>query len=257
MISVCMATWQGERWLGKQLDSLLAQLGMDDELIIADDGSTDGTQALVQARSDARIRFLATSGKRLGPVYNLERALCAARGEYVFLCDQDDIWLPGKVVACLEALRHNDLVLHDAVLLFSGADGNTEVSPEAERLFDIRKPHHGVWANAWKNCYTGCCMAMRRSVLDAALPFPRALPMHDQWLGLVAEASFQVTFLPSPLLAYRQHAGNATDLVDSSRRSWIKRVVWRLRLVVIVFTVLRARVRARRHVAPMGASGEN
>lgn len=257
MISVCMATWQGERWLDKQLDSLLAQLGVDDEVVIADDGSTDGTQAQVLKRSDARIRFLAASGRRLGPVYNLERALRAARGDYVFLCDQDDIWLPGKVVACLEALRHSDLVLHDAVLLRSGADGNTEVSPDAERLFNIRKPRHGVWPNTWKNCYTGCCMAMRRRVLDAALPFPQALPMHDQWVGLVAEAMFPVAFLPVPLLAYRQHAGNATDLVGSSRRSWIKRIIWRLRLVVIVLTVLRSRARKQRALTSSDAPGEN
>ena len=105
MISVCLATYNGAATLHQQLSSILAQLGPDDEVIVSDDGSTDGTLNVVRAFNSPIVRIV--QGPRTGsPIQNFEHALQQARGEYVFLSDQDDLWLEGKVqrmVAVLEA----------------------------------------------------------------------------------------------------------------------------------------------------------
>lgn len=95
MISVCMATYNGEEYIKEQLESILCQLGEMDEIIISDDGSTDNTLNIIESYNDSRIKIHINTGKH-GFVYNFENALQKAKGEYIFLSDQDDIWLPEK-----------------------------------------------------------------------------------------------------------------------------------------------------------------
>lgn len=223
MLSVCMATFNGEAFLREQLLSVLAQLGPGDEVVISDDASTDGTCALVKALGDGRIRLLENSA-RLGPIFNLERALALARGEVVFLSDQDDLWLEGKVGACLEALKTADLVLHDAFILKGG-------TREPETLFERRKVARGFGRNILKNSYSGCCMAFRRELLEVALPFPRQIPMHDQWLALVAERKFRTAFLRVPFIDYRVHGGNVTRTGENRGFGLLQKLSRRLGLV--------------------------
>lgn len=231
MISVCMTTFNGERYVLEQVASILQQLpgSANDaslaEIIIADDGSSDRTLDVLRNLNDCRIRIIEATSQKLGPIYNLERALKVAQGDYIFLSDQDDIWLPGKVSTMLSLLEQNDLVMHDAVLLKNGA--------YAERLSEIRKFRKGVLKNWLKNSYTGCCMAFSRNVLKASLPFPRKLPMHDQWIGIVAEKKYSVSFIDEPLIAYRIHENNATQ-ITGKRKGALQRLCWRFWLLVAI-----------------------
>lgn len=209
MISVCMATFNGERFILEQLRSVLTQLGSQDEVVISDDGSQDATLDLVRSLGDARIRVIEHRGNH-GYTPNFENALRACRGEYVFLCDQDDVWHPDKLRLCLQALEQSDCVFHDAVV----TDGS------------LREQHASFWALRGTGFslpstlisfrHLGCCMAFRRAVLCRALPFPRnhRLCTHDNWLALVAFVFFRVSFLHVPLLSYRRHGGN-TSLFDA------------------------------------------
>ena len=228
MISVCMATYNGGKFIREQLESILSQLPPDAEIIIADDGSTDDTLLVVDSLNESRIRVLPAE-RHLGVIYNFERALRASKGEIVFLADQDDVWLPGKVEMCLAALNEADLVMHDAFLL-----GLSDVFESAwgrnGKLSDIRTYRSGVVANWWKNSFTGCCMAFRRKVLDKALPFPKNLPMHDQWLGVVAEKYFKVSYVDEPLVDYRQHSSNATH-IEKSPAGVLQKIKWRVDLL--------------------------
>lgn len=228
MISVCMATYNGGKFIREQLESILSQLQPDAEIIIADDGSTDDTLLVVDSLKESRIRVLPAE-RHLGVIYNFERALRASKGEIVFLADQDDVWLPGKVKMCLAALNEADLVMHDAWMLSpSGASDFTWT--RTGKLSDIRTYRSGVVANWWKNSFTGCCMAFRRNVLDKALPFPKNLPMHDQWLGLVAEKYFKVSYVNEPLVEYRQHSSNATH-IEKSPAGVLQKIKWRVDLL--------------------------
>lgn len=224
MISVCLPLYNGERFVGEQIQSILAQLSPEDELIISDDASTDRSVEVVQNLQDSRIRLLVHS-QRLGAVGNMQRALMASKGETIFLSDQDDVWMPSKLRNCVNALKTFDLVLHDAAIV--DAVGR----PLQPSLFASRGVKCGFWANWFRNSYTGCCMAFRRDVLLASLPFPAHIPMHDQWIGLVAERKFKVSFLHETLIGYRQHGGNATNTVVGSSNSLWTRLRWRLTLL--------------------------
>ena len=148
-------------------------------------------------------------------VSNFENALRAARGDVIFLSDQDDLWKPGKVERCCEALKEVDLVVSDACLTDAGGK---EIAPS---FFALRKPKQGLAGNLVKFGYLGCCMAFRRHVLTKALPFPpnRNFCTHDNWLMLVAEAFFKTRVLNEPLVAYRRHTENASLGSENAHRS--------------------------------------
>lgn len=112
MITVCMATYNGEKYIEEQLESVLMQLHSNDEVIISDDGSGDSTVDLIRTFNDPRIRLL-VGNNFFSPTQNFENALKYAKGDYIFLCDQDDVWLPDKVESMLQYLLQYDLVVSD------------------------------------------------------------------------------------------------------------------------------------------------
>lgn len=226
MISVCLATYNGASYVRLQLESILSQLPLDGEVVVADDGSTDGTLDVVTSFGDSRIRILPPS-EHLGPTYNFERALQDAKGELIFLADQDDIWLPGKISQMLAALENAALAVHDASFM----DGEGCPLLTLGSMWNKRPHKSGLFRNWFKNTYTGCCMAFRRELLEKALPFPKGLPMHDQWLGLMGERHFSVVAVKECLIQYRIHEKNATQLVGGKSRGLVQRVKWRLALL--------------------------
>lgn len=229
MISVCMATYNGKRYLTEQIESVLNNLGPNDELLISDDGSTDGTLDLLDeyASRDCRVKVL-HSGHR-GVIENFENAIRGASGELFFLCDQDDIWKDGKIDSVRKVFESNPntmVVVHDAQLV----DGNgSEID---QTLFDLRRSKPGFMKNLIKNSYVGCCMAFRRSLLSKALPIPSDVEMHDWWLGLCGELSGETVFLSNRLIDYRRHESNTSSLHHHSYPVMIKnRVVLLAELV--------------------------
>lgn len=250
MISVCMATYNGARFVKEQLESILSQLPEETseaEVVVSDDGSSDDTLKIIRQLNDPRVRILDSyerSDEHLGPVYNFERALKAARGDLIFLSDQDDIWMKGKVQNVVETVTERAsngnsavLVVHNS--LFIDASGNDC----GKKMWDARPFKRGPLRNWIKNSYTGCCMAFSRPVLDAVLPFPKNLPMHDQWIGLMTELLFGsdcVIALDSPLIQYRLHENNATHLLGAAggdqknvkrNANMLKRLKWRFNLL--------------------------
>lgn len=223
MISVCMATYNGSAFVEEQVRSILSELSAADELLIADDDSSDRTLEIIRSFADKRIRVLKPAG-HLGAIRNFERILSQASGEIIFLSDQDDVWYPGKIFSCIRELEHCTLVVHDADILSQG-----KIS--SPTFFARRNSGQGLFKNIFKNSYVGCCMAFRRELLDFASPFPKHLPMHDQWLGLCAEHFGQVRFLPRSLISYRVHTGNATHSAVPGRNSIVQRIIWRWNLL--------------------------
>lgn len=180
MVSVCIASYNGCKYMKEQLISILSQLSCDDEIIVSDDGSCDGTLEIVSNMEDSRIKEVLNIEKH-GVVPNFENAIKYASGDYIFLCDQDDLWVENKVKTCVEALQSVDLVVHNSLLM----DGVGNVSDID--FFSLRKSTAGYWKNLYKNSFIGCCMAFRREILDYVLPFPEHILWHDMWIGLMVE----------------------------------------------------------------------
>ena len=217
-VSVALAACNGERYLREQLDSILAQLAEGDEVIVSVDPSEDATLELVceYAAADERVRVLEGPGK--GVIRNVENALRHCSGRAVFLADQDDVWLPEKAEKVCRSLETSTLVLHDAVIT------DAELRTQEPSYMEWRGSRQGIAANLWKNSYIGCCMAFRRELLEHILPFPEDLPMHDQWIGLMAEKHGTVHLLRTPLIRYRRHGNNATKRTHADLLQMLK---WR------------------------------
>jgi glycosyltransferase involved in cell wall biosynthesis len=223
MISVCMASFNGAEYIRPQIESILLQLSPCDELVISDDGSTDGTLDIIRDLADERIHLI--EGPRRGVAANFECALKRAKGEIVFLSDQDDIWLPGKVSTVQAALQNSDLVLTDCKVV------DADLIVQHPSYFQLIDSGPGILKNLRKNSYQGCCMAMRRSVLEIGLPFPAGITMHDWWLGLVLECTGTVKFLTEPFVLYRRHGANASVTSERSNNPLWLRLYWRVYLV--------------------------
>ena len=199
MISVCIATYNGERFIREQIDSILRQLSSDDEIIVSDDGSTDNTISIINSIDDKRIRVIEGPRKQ-SPTSNFECTLKASKGDFIFMSDQDDVWKPNKVNICMEWLQRYDCVVSDAEVT------DSSLNPLYPSLYAIMQVQQGrIYNTIWKNGYTGCCMAFRRNVLEASLPFPKDIPMHDIWIGNVAAYKYNVKFIPDTLIYFRRH----------------------------------------------------
>ena len=199
MISVCVATYNGEKFIKEQIESILCQLSSDDEIIVSDDGSTDGTIVIINCIGDKRIRIIEGPRKH-SPTFNFENALKEAKGDYIFLADQDDVWKTNKVEVCMKWLQKYDCVVSDAQVTDSNLN---PLYPSLYAIMQVRQGH--IYNTVWKNGYTGCCMAFRRNILEASLPFPKDIPMHDIWIGNVAAYKYNVKFIPDKLILFRRH----------------------------------------------------
>lgn len=222
MISVCMATYNGAKYIREQIASVLPQLSEGDEIVLSDDGSTDATLDIVRAFDTPIIRIV--QGPRIkSPSKNFENALRHAKGDYIFLCDQDDVWAENKVQVMLEALREADCVVSDCRVTDARLH---EIAPS---FYAATGKREGKWYNLWvRNCYLGCCMAFRREILSRALPFPPGTPMHDIWLGNVAAFHYSLKFIPDVLMSYRRHGDNASTTSTPSQTSIFEKVSFRI-----------------------------
>lgn len=231
-ISVCIATYNGERYIGEQLSSILLQLDEEDEIIISDDYSSDNTINVVKSFNDERVKIIYNNGTK-GYTANFENALRNSTGEYIFLADQDDVWLPNKVQRSLEILRNKDFLVSNAMVV------NAEKKVIESSFFDLIPHYTGFWKNIFKFSYLGCCMCFRRKILQHALPFPRQrkLCTHDNWLFIVASFFYSVEILNEPLILYRRHGNNISTGAEKNykRNSFIFMLHYRIYLVCNIF----------------------
>lgn len=224
MISVCIAVYNGEKYLYKQIFSILNQLSDNDEVIISDDSSTDKTLSIIEELDDARIKLVPNKGNR-GPVGNFENALSQASGDYIFLADQDDIWLEGRVSEAIKCLKQPGIECVICNRIIIDANGNTDNTAVIKEDFT----KWTFWKILLHNKYIGCCMAFTRKLLKQSLPFPNNLPMHDLWIGLLSHKQNSVKFIPQPLIGYRRHGENVTT--GKSPYSILYRIWYRFRLL--------------------------
>lgn len=204
-----MATRNGEKYLLKQLESILVQMNHDDEVIISDDSSTDRTVEVIINLKDSRIRLLENNTYH-NPIFNFENALRQARGEIIALSDQDDIWLDSKIAVIRREFKSHHAGIKLIVLDGLIVDENENILYDS--IFDKMRSGRGLIKNIYANTYMGCCMAFSRDLLKIALPFPATIPMHDMWLGQLAELFGSTSFVREKTIKYRRHHTTSTSL---------------------------------------------
>lgn len=245
MISVCMATYNGERFIKEQIDSILCQLSEDDELIISDDGSTDQTVEIVNSYNDKRIKFYnhkkegtVLKIKKLRNFYyttqNFENALLHANGDYIFFSDQDDVWEKNKVKCMVEKLKNHDLVMCNfSIIDNNGQNINT-------KFYEVSPISRNRLINILRSKYLGCCMAFSRKLLNKALPFPKKLLAHDYWIGCL---STSFSFINIPLHKYRRHAENVSSSSEKSKNSIFTKLAFRTKFsIALLFRFLTLKI---------------
>jgi glycosyltransferase involved in cell wall biosynthesis len=223
MAAVLVAACNGEAYLPAQLDSLLAQTGTGCTIHIRDDCSSDRTWEIVrryQARHPELIRAGRNRRNSGGAARNFTGMMIDIKDEYVMLCDQDDIWLPGKVaksiakVQAMEAeygkdtplLVHTDLRVVDENLRVIAPSFRAMMKAGYERT-ELR--HFLI-----QNMLSGCTVAYNRALANLITVEPEYMIMHDWWLGLVASAFGKIGCLDEQTVLYRQHGRNEIGARD-------------------------------------------
>ena len=208
MISVCMATYNGEKYLKDQLDSILKQIQSSDEVIISDDGSSDSTRYIIEEFQKEYKNIYLVDGSKRGVQKNFENALKHARGDILFLSDQDDVWKDGKVKRVLKEFEDSQTlcVVHDCEIVDANLNSTNET------FFGLKHGKPGLIVNLYKNAFIGCGMAFRKCVFEKSYPFPDHIEMHDWWIGLVASCMGKTVFIHDSYLLYRRHGDNASSL---------------------------------------------
>lgn len=208
-ISIALCTYNGEQFLRTQLDSILAQSFLNWELVVVDDVSTDGTWDILQdyAAKDGRFKLFRNE-KNLGYNRNFQKALGFCEGDYIAICDQDDIWHPDKLKLQLAGIGNSLLIYHDSEFIDRSGD------PMGLKISDKFHFYRGSSPEAflYLNCVSGHAILMKKDLLTKALPFPDGFH-YDQWLAFVAASAGSVDFVAKVLVQYRQHERNTTDIL--------------------------------------------
>lgn len=204
LVSVVIATYNGERFIGKQLDSILAQTYPNIEVVIVDDCSTDDTVNILQqyAASHQNI-FIYQNEKNLGYVKNFEKGMLLSKGDYIAPSDQDDIWLPQKIEVLMNAIGNDCIVYCNSELI------DDEDNKVGKQLSDVKKliSFDDCLNYTVGNSAPGHGMLFLRKLVVDSVPLPEMIP-HDYWLGFVATFYSRLTYIDQPLVLYRQHSAN-------------------------------------------------
>jgi glycosyltransferase involved in cell wall biosynthesis len=243
-VSVCIATYNGAQFIIEQLSSVLDQLDETDEIIISDDHSTDHTLSLISSLKDSRIRILMNPGEK-GHLHNFEHALNHALHNYIFLADQDDVWVAGRLDAMKAALANNDIVITDHSVI--DKDGTIVMNSYFEKFPFRSKP--GLFRNLWRHSFSGCCMGFRRHMLKIALPFPPGIGYHDYWLGLIGNLFFKVEFINYPYTLYRDHSNNVSYGTSlKSGNTLLTKLMIRFSVIKYIPLLIKRRINHKRNV---------
>lgn len=216
LIDIVLSSFNGERFICEQLDSLVAQSFTNCRVLIGDDGSTDRTLFIIseyQKRYPSRIFLLETPGK-LGACGNFAFLLSKSTADYVFFSDQDDVWDSDKIQVCMDEILSLEKKYGPNVPLLIYSDlriVDENLCKISSSFFE--KQHLQRFRTRFKdllfqNVVTGCTVLVNRSLIQKALPFPREVVMHDWWLALIAAAFGEAHCVDRPMVSYRQHSEN-------------------------------------------------
>ncbi len=227
MVSIALCTHNGGEFLSEQLKSIQNQSLQPNEIIICDDNSSDRTLEIIHQFSEKLPIKLYQNIPALGTVKNFEYAVSLCMNEIIFLCDQDDYWLPQKIETLVNYLNENlnqEVVFSNALIVDCKLQDLHTTMWEKVRFWEEEIEE---WKNGKAldllltgNRVTGCTVAMRKTFAEKSRPFPATIHpdfIHDGWIGILASLNNEIGFVAEPLVLYRQHEGQQVGVIDKER----------------------------------------
>ncbi len=224
-VSICMAVYNGNKYIEGQLISILNQLHEEDEIIIVNDFSRDNTIEIIEGFQDPRIKIFHNE-KNKGHVKSFEKAISLSTNELIFLSDQDDIWMPGKINFFKKYFEEQKVQLISSSFICFDNDYNIN-SDDKYKLYnsDSTKYYENIFRIFKGNIpYFGCAMGFRREFLEVILPFPDYVEAHDLWIGMAANIVKSNLHIEENSILHRIHDANATPL----QRPFFKKIKSRI-----------------------------
>ena len=223
-IDILMATYNGEKYLAEQLDSIINQTYHNWNLLIRDDNSIDKTLEIIQdyQKKDNRIKLLKDNEGNLGIVKNFEELLKNSESEFIMFSDQDDIWIENKLDVYLktaEKIKSKGFLLHSDAILFDKNKSNI-----LKGAFISKKAINKGLENVFFNYFVqGATILISKEIKNFILPFPKEVYLHDRYIHLISELFFERIFVNKTLIYYRQHGDNQIGAKNTIRELLSKR----------------------------------
>ena len=223
-IDILMATYNGEKYLVEQFDSIINQTYHNWNLLIRDDNSTDKTLEIIQNyhKKDKRIKILKDNKGNLGIVRNFEELLKSSESEFIMFSDQDDIWVENKLdmyLKMIEKIKNKGFMIHSDAILFDKNKSNI-----LKDTFISKKAINRGLENVFFNYFVqGATILISKEIKNFILPFPKEVYLHDRYIHLISELFFERIFVNKALIYYRQHGDNQIGAKNTIRELLSKR----------------------------------
>jgi glycosyltransferase involved in cell wall biosynthesis len=241
LVSVALATFNGEKYLRKQLDSIYSQTYKNIEVIVTDDCSVDQTINILKEYKNTYGLIYFINEQNLGFVKNFEKAISLCSGDYIALSDQDDIWLPEKIEILIREIKSYSLICTDAKLIDS--TDNVVVSSFNEFSGRVQPKVNKFEYLVFGNFVTGCTAMMERELISRALPIPDEFLFHDYWLGIMATQENGIRYLSDKLVLYRQHDKNVSGAgIKISLLSFFSSVITKQKIIKNEYSLKNKRI---------------
>jgi glycosyltransferase involved in cell wall biosynthesis len=221
-VDVLLATYNGGRHVAEQIESILGQDYTHSRIVVRDDGSSDGTMAIIRKfvrQYPEKIRLLDDSVGNVGSAGNFLRLIESSDADYAMLSDQDDVWLPNKISMTMEAMRENEekygqstpILIHTDLRV---TDVNLSVISDSFWKYQKISPDcDAINRLLVQNVVTGCTVMINRSLISLVRPASSGMIEHDWWLALIAASFGKIAYVPKPTILYRQHGMNIVGAV--------------------------------------------
>lgn len=222
-IDVLMATYNGEKYVAEQIESILNQTYKNFRLIISDDCSTDNTVQILKEYEEKDDRVIVYyQNNNLGYVKNFEFLLEKVENNLYMLSDQDDVWLPDKIKLSYNTLKEkdSDLVFSDLIVVDKDLNELYPSFMKLKKTFNKAQKYTDYRAIYLYNVVTGCTILSKKKLIQKILPIPEGFKYipHDYWIALIVGMNGKISFINKPLIKYRQHGNNqigSKKMIDS------------------------------------------
>jgi glycosyltransferase involved in cell wall biosynthesis len=235
-----MATYNGQKYVLEQLNSILDQLHSKDEVIIVDDCSEDDTINKINSLNDFRIKVYQNESNK-GHVFSFAKAISLSKNDIIFLSDQDDIWIKGRIDLMGNKLLDTGLSFVSSNFNIMNMQGEIEKFPKGSlKSKDSTKHFNNILGIFFgKRNYYGCTMAFQKKIINLILPIPSYVESHDLWIALASNLIGSVSHIEEVTLIRRIHLNNVSDPNRKLLPKLRSRIIYCASVIILLYRIKR------------------